>query len=364
MGKRKKRRKGGNVKVYAGGDYGYSWAPQEPKKVLDAKPGVHPEVWAGPWSSRAKVEYTLYLSLVGEKPRPRVMVEGLNIPSAPTAKGVAIDWPDMATPDFLGKDFWLTLAQEFAREGGVLYVGCMAGKGRTGTALAILVGLWGISKTPIAWVREHYTAEAVETTAQAEYVARITGYREDVRGSTEKVVYPAQHLGKGDWPAYGGYYGAYGGHSYGRVQARSDEEVVQTILDQLLPKELKELQGEGFYIVEAEKNGDFIVNGVANLVAVSRSSVGWAAELIEGRTTYRHESRFLAENEVLRRFLNQEEALVRLLEAMHLDPSMWRGGEYIVGDVEISPEGKYLLGGRELTLEQARAYLLGVDEGQ
>lgn len=65
-----------------------------------------------------------------------------------------------------------------APAGQVFYFGCMGGKGRTGTVMALLVRyitfLSGKSEQeymhPIAFVRDQYNPHAVETTAQAAYV--------------------------------------------------------------------------------------------------------------------------------------------------------------------------------------------------
>ena len=46
-----------------------------------------------------------------------------------------------------------------------VYIGCRAGFGRTGMLIAALAKLAGIAD-PIAWVRAHYVAAAVETDAQ------------------------------------------------------------------------------------------------------------------------------------------------------------------------------------------------------
>jgi hypothetical protein len=50
-----------------------------------------------------------------------------------------------------------------------IYVGCMAGKGRTGLFMATLAYLSG-EDDPVAFVRQRYYAHAVETPAQERYV--------------------------------------------------------------------------------------------------------------------------------------------------------------------------------------------------
>jgi len=57
---------------------------------------------------------------------------------------------------------------------GRVLVHCMGGHGRTGTALAILLGLSGaMKKDPVAWLRKHYCEEAVETKKQIEYIQSL-----------------------------------------------------------------------------------------------------------------------------------------------------------------------------------------------
>lgn len=53
--------------------------------------------------------------------------------------------------------------------GHPVYVGCMAGRGRTGLFLALLAKCFGIAK-PVEYVREHYYAHAVETESQYKFV--------------------------------------------------------------------------------------------------------------------------------------------------------------------------------------------------
>jgi hypothetical protein len=58
-------------------------------------------------------------------------------------------------------------------------VACTGGRGRTGTALACLATLDGVSRTEaVAFVREHYDSHAVETPGQRRYVSRWPGFAE------------------------------------------------------------------------------------------------------------------------------------------------------------------------------------------
>ena len=57
-------------------------------------------------------------------------------------------------------------------DGKRVYVGCMGGWGRTGLFLAVLAKAAGC-EDPVAYVREKYTARAVETDEQQEYVSKF-----------------------------------------------------------------------------------------------------------------------------------------------------------------------------------------------
>lgn len=66
----------------------------------------------------------------------------------------------------------LIKAVEAMVQGKPVYVGCMAGKGRTGLFLAVLAKAAGM-KHPVEYVRENYYAHAVETTKQYEFVTKF-----------------------------------------------------------------------------------------------------------------------------------------------------------------------------------------------
>ncbi|MEV0234807.1 protein-tyrosine phosphatase family protein [Nonomuraea sp. NPDC050786] len=83
-------------------------------------------------------------------------------------------------------DFWLpsdreaaadALREAWARAGSErVEVACGGGRGRTGTALACLAVLDGVpADRAVAYVREHYSAHAVETPWQRRFVARFQG---------------------------------------------------------------------------------------------------------------------------------------------------------------------------------------------
>ncbi|GMA21247.1 protein-tyrosine-phosphatase [Arsenicicoccus piscis] len=95
----------------------------------------------------------------------------------------AVDWPSawICWPDFglpvLRREAWESIrtAWDMALEQRV-EVACRGGIGRTGTALAAMCMLDGLTdREAIAWVRERYHARAVETPWQATWLTRGPG---------------------------------------------------------------------------------------------------------------------------------------------------------------------------------------------
>jgi protein-tyrosine phosphatase len=83
-------------------------------------------------------------------------------------------WPDFWLPaDRLDAQHALGEAWARARHERV-EIACDGGRGRTGTALALLAVLDGVpARDAVAYVREHYDARAVEMPWQRRYVARF-----------------------------------------------------------------------------------------------------------------------------------------------------------------------------------------------
>jgi len=83
-----------------------------------------------------------------------------------------VEWPDFGIPT-RPEAADLALAEAWRRTAGErVEVACMGGLGRTGTALACLCVLDGLSAAEaVSYVRAHYDAAAIETAEQAAYVA-------------------------------------------------------------------------------------------------------------------------------------------------------------------------------------------------
>jgi hypothetical protein len=83
-----------------------------------------------------------------------------------------VRWPDFRLPSDRA-DAADALAEAWRRSAVErVEVACTGGRGRTGTALALLAVLDGVPPgQAVAWVREHYDRSAVETPWQRRYVA-------------------------------------------------------------------------------------------------------------------------------------------------------------------------------------------------
>jgi protein-tyrosine phosphatase len=90
----------------------------------------------------------------------------------PTWPAEVIDWPDFGLPaDGDRAAQQITAAFARARRGDVVEVGCLGGLGRTGTVLACMAVLAGVSAaSAVDWVRREYNPAAVETHAQEQWV--------------------------------------------------------------------------------------------------------------------------------------------------------------------------------------------------
>jgi protein-tyrosine phosphatase len=96
----------------------------------------------------------------------------------PTWEACVIDWPDFGLPEdpeAAAQD--IVAAFERARRGELVEVGCLGGRGRTGTVLACMAVLAGVpGDEAVAWIRQAYRPEAVETPEQEEWVRWFAGW--------------------------------------------------------------------------------------------------------------------------------------------------------------------------------------------
>jgi hypothetical protein len=100
----------------------------------------------------------------------------------PTWPADVIAWRDFGLPE-QPEVAAQQIADAFERaRNGLVEVGCLGGRGRTGTVLACMAVLSGVPpEEAVAWVRSAYRREAVETPEQEEWVQWFAGWaREDV----------------------------------------------------------------------------------------------------------------------------------------------------------------------------------------
>jgi protein-tyrosine phosphatase len=86
-----------------------------------------------------------------------------------------IDWPDFLLPrDRADAVARIRALHERARSGERVEVACGGGIGRTGTVIACLAVLSGVSAgDAVAWTREHYHPRAVETPWQRRWITHF-----------------------------------------------------------------------------------------------------------------------------------------------------------------------------------------------
>jgi hypothetical protein len=110
-------------------------------------------VWGGPYTTKPK-------GMFGVKMAKEIRHDEVT---------VDIPTPDYKTPPVPLLNQGVIDAVDALLHGEPIYVGCMAGRGRTGLFLAILAKTFGI-ENPVEYVRENYYPHAVETNEQYAFV--------------------------------------------------------------------------------------------------------------------------------------------------------------------------------------------------
>lgn len=147
-----------NVKSLFGSE---RYAPK-PKGTLKIKMfGKDIEILAGPYAARPEGYF-------GVK-----MAKEIDLPC-----DLSIPTPDFRTPTVSQALTGSIEALTVALSGGKVYVGCMAGQGRTGLFLGVLAHVSGVDDY-VGYVRRTYYPHAMETKEQEEFPAKIN--REAVR---------------------------------------------------------------------------------------------------------------------------------------------------------------------------------------
>ncbi len=114
------------------------------------------------------------------KPFIKKMPDFISIGSVTDQKPdeLLLDWPDFKSPPLhISMDFWRGVITS-AKENGVkrIFCCCMAGQGRTGTALSSLVMATGAithHERAIAFIRYEYSSHAVESSVQEQYLEAL-----------------------------------------------------------------------------------------------------------------------------------------------------------------------------------------------
>lgn len=135
------------------------------------------------WSLRIRLSDSEYMRIdtmvTANEEAWAILPQGLlELKQPPT---LDIEWQDYQAPD-LSREWWMQLVSAIRKlPKGQVGIYCYGGHGRTGTALAILASLSGVTKQkdPIAFVRKKYCSEAVESWSQLAYIRRITGVKID-----------------------------------------------------------------------------------------------------------------------------------------------------------------------------------------
>lgn len=118
---------------------------------------------------RAKKHYIVFGGPFVEKPKAQGFIGVKMAAEIGVPCEIDIPTPDFQVPPKAVLDKGLLEAVKAITKGKPVYVGCMAGRGRTGLFLSILAKAFGIEK-PVEFVREHYYAHAVETRGQYDFV--------------------------------------------------------------------------------------------------------------------------------------------------------------------------------------------------
>lgn len=94
---------------------------------------------------------------------------------------IEIDWPDFGVPEEEQVRTVLRLVIPWIMSRQKVYIGCLGGRGRTGTMLALIAKCFGY-RDPIGDVRWSFNPHAVETEEQEQFVESfdVTEFRRQV----------------------------------------------------------------------------------------------------------------------------------------------------------------------------------------
>lgn len=140
-------------------------------------------LYAAGWSRGFhKVKDSIVIDLADVIIEPKVTFWNMEVPDelndrySPDCQVIRIQWVDGGVPT-LSPLFWHRLADWLETQNKTVIVACMGGHGRTGTALAILAGIYRLhGQADIGeWVRARHCHHAIETRSQVDYIEEVLG---------------------------------------------------------------------------------------------------------------------------------------------------------------------------------------------
>lgn len=169
--KKKQQRSGKQYGGYAGG--GWDWSP--------CTHYMSPVTFTSPFGEKVTFYATAKRTITRRRPEEMpdfgLYFDGLWATSSPS-RNEFINWPDFGVPA-VPEVAVTQLVDAFIRacEGERVEMGCLGAHGRTGTALACMGVLAGLTpREAIAHVRKVHCSKAVETKAQEEWVEWFHDY--------------------------------------------------------------------------------------------------------------------------------------------------------------------------------------------
>jgi hypothetical protein len=165
-------------------------------------------VWAGSANKTENLPNGALILDLADRYGNGLRGDGIELPSSLLVRRVVMEWPDMSKP-YLIKEEWETLSQwlttlDIVREHG-LYIACLEGHGRTGTALCLLahfLGEWNDNVDIVRQIRKKYCPKAVETATQIEYIEKITGRKTTCKASNAVEFTPGNYQYSKNTPCY------------------------------------------------------------------------------------------------------------------------------------------------------------------
>lgn len=155
-----------------------SWCKHgDPIRVFGNRTKSALEVSAGAWQQNCRPPAGSVVLDLANGFKPAIIPIGMDVPGV-TWRRLVIDWPDGGVPRLRASE-WRAIVDALLKLDLPVFVACQGGHGRTGTCLAVLghyLNAYPDRNTdPVAWLRNTYCEDAVETWNQMKYIENITG---------------------------------------------------------------------------------------------------------------------------------------------------------------------------------------------